>query len=375
MHVSTMQPKRKVAHLTSVHAPSDPRIAFRECGTLARAGYDVVLIAPGPVPDLPPGVRVHSLPLPANRFQRMTRTMWQVYRAARDERAQVYHFHDPELMFVGLALRMTGARVVFDVHEDIPLDIMSKEWITRALRGPISRATAFALRMLHRNYSAVVAATPSIAQNFDEKNTVIVCNYPTLEGFASLNGPLSAKPPSAIYVGNITELRGIYEMVRALESPEVGPDVRLTLVGRFEDEELERRVRSMEGWKRVDYLGWRAPSDIPNVLRDARAGMLLLRYTPSFVDSLPTKLYEYMGAGLPVIVAEFLQCSQLVREYNCGIVVDPSDTAAVARAMTHLIQNPAEAQAMGERGRTLVNERYQWNSEANKLTNLYAAIA
>src|SRR5438270_4071771 len=132
MQVSTMQSKRKVAHLTSVHAPSDPRIAFRECGTLAQAGYDVVLIAPGPGPDMPPGVRVRSLPLPANRFQRMTRTMWQVYQAAKDERAQVYHFHDPELMFVGLALRMTGARVVFDVHEDIPLDIMSKEWIPRA---------------------------------------------------------------------------------------------------------------------------------------------------------------------------------------------------------------------------------------------------
>ncbi|MBV9269723.1 MAG: glycosyltransferase, partial [Candidatus Eremiobacteraeota bacterium] len=113
----------------------------------------------------------------------------------------------------------------------------------------------------------------------------------------------------------------------------------------------------------------------PTVLRDARVGMLLLRHTPSFVDSLPTKLYEYMGAGLPVIVSEFLQCSELVRQYNCGIVVDPSDADAVARAMTYLIENPAEAQAMGERGRTLVNERYQWKSEANKLTSLYAAIA
>ena len=367
--------KPKVAHLTSVHAPSDPRIAFRECGTLAQAGYDVVLIAPGNVPDLPPGVRVRSVPLPRSRFERMTRTIWQVYRAAVDERADVYHFHDPELVFVGLALRMTGARVVFDVHEDIPLDIISKEWIPQPFRMPVSRVAALALRVLHRRYSAVVAATPSIARNFDEKNTVVVCNYPTLEGFTIVDGPLSLRPPAAVYAGNITELRGIFEMLDALASPEIGADVRLTLIGRFEDEELERRARAMKGWERVDYLGWCAPRDVPGVLSRARVGMLVLRYTPSFTESLPTKLYEYMGAGLPVIVSEFLQCSELVREHRCGIVVDPSDAGDVARAMTYLIDNPAEAQAMGERGRTLVNERYQWKSEATKLTTLYEAIA
>jgi glycosyltransferase involved in cell wall biosynthesis len=103
--------------------------------------------------------------------------------------------------------------------------------------------------------------------------------------------------------------------------------------------------------------------------------MLVLRQTASFTESMPTKLYQYMGAGLPVIVSDFLQCSELVREHRCGVVVDPSDVDAIARAMTYLIENPAEAQAMGERGRILVNERYQWKSEANKLTSLYAGIA
>jgi glycosyltransferase involved in cell wall biosynthesis len=270
---------------------------------------------------------------------------------------------------------MTGARIVFDVHEDIPLDIISKEWIPRPLRKPVSRMAAFALRMLHRRYSAIVAATPSIAPNFDEKNTVVVCNYPTLEGSSAANAPIALRPTSAVYAGNITELRGLYEMLEALESPEIGSHVRLTLIGKFENAELERRARAMKGWERVDYLGWCAPSDVPDVLTRARVGMLVLRYTPSFTESLPTKLYEYMGAGLPVIVSEFLQCSELVREHQFGIVVDPSDADALARAMTYLIENPAEAQAMGERGRTLVNERYQWKSEATKLTRLYATIA
>jgi glycosyltransferase involved in cell wall biosynthesis len=89
---------------------------------------------------------------------------------------------------------------------------------------------------------------------------------------------------------------------------------------------------------------------------------------------MPTKLYEYMGAGLPVIVSDFLRCSAIVREFDCGLVVDPFDVHAIARSITFLIEHPAEAQAMGERGRLLVNERYQWTNEAKKLTSLYAKI-
>ncbi|MGZ3547635.1 MAG: glycosyltransferase family 4 protein [Vulcanimicrobiaceae bacterium] len=354
--------------------PSDPRIAFRECGTLAQAGYDVVLIAAGSVKDLPQGVRLRSVPLPRGRFERMTRTIWQVYRAALDERADIYHFHDPELMFVGLALRLTGASVVFDVHEDIPLDIVCKAWIPRVLRGPISRASVLALRMLHHGYSAVVAATPSIARHFVDRNTVVVRNYPAMEELPKGGADFTQRPEAAVYLGYITELRGIAEMVGAMASPKLGERIRLSLAGVFESEELERDVRAMPGWRRVDFSGWCHRSEVQHLLGAARVGLLVLRPTASFADSLPTKLYEYMGAGLPVIVSDFLRCSALVREFDCGLVVDPYDIDAVARAITELVCDPARAQAMGERGRLLVSERYRWETEGSKLRELYAGL-
>lgn len=368
-----MEGNPKVVHLTSVHAPTDPRITFRECRTLAQARYTVVLVAPGAAQHMAEGVRVRSVPVPRNRAERLTRTIWQVFRASLDEKADVYHFHDPELMGVGLALRATGARVVFDVHEDVPLDIMSKQWIPRALRGGVSRAAALALRALHRFYSAVVVATPSIARHFTAGKTVVVQNCPALEHYEPQPAPYRTRPPAIVYAGNITELRGAFELVRAVEA--AGSGIRLTLAGRFESAELEERLRALPGWSSVDYVGWTSPDEIPGLLGKSRAGMLVLQDTPAFAESMPTKLYEYMAAGLPVIISNTLQCSEMVRTSACGIAVDPCDVDAIARAITFIIDHPAEAQAMGERGRTLVNERYQWKIEANKLTQLYATIA
>jgi glycosyltransferase involved in cell wall biosynthesis len=368
--------KQKVAHLTSVHVPSDTRICYRECATLAEAGYDVVLIAPGEPPALPPGVRFVGVPAPRNRFERMIRTVLSVYVAARHERADVYHFHDPELMGVGLLLRASGARVVFDVHEDIPQDLADKVWIPVPLRPPVSAASALVLRALQHWYSAVVTATPAIARRFRHSRTVVVCNYPRIEELpAGGESDFASRPRAAVYLGEITELRCIDEMLAALDTSAFAPDMRLLLAGRFEDAALERRIKGHRAWSRVEYLGFCPRSKVADVLASARAGMLLFRRAANHDEALPTKLFEYLGAGLPVIISDTLRCSDLVRQNDCGIVVNPSDPQAVARAMAFLIENPATAQAMGERGRRLVTERYQWKSEANKLTKLYAEIA
>jgi glycosyltransferase involved in cell wall biosynthesis len=368
--------KQKVAHLTSVHTPSDTRICYRECATLAQAGYDVVLVAPGSAPQLPPGVRFHGVPAPRNRLERMTRTVLSVYLAALRERADIYHFHDPELMGVGLLLRARGSRVVFDVHEDIPSDIVDKPWIPKPVRTPIAAFSALALRGLDRGYSAIVAATPAIARRFRHRRTVVVCNYPRIDELPiSEQRDFSQRPRAAVYLGSITELRCIDDILAALESPEFGDDMHVVLAGTFESERLERRVKSKPAWSRVDFRGFCPRSGVAAVLGCARAGLLLFRRAANHDEAMPTKLFEYLGAGLPVIISDTMRCSRIVKDYECGIVVDPSDPGGIARAMAYLIDNPLVAQEMGERGRRLVTDRYQWNSEAHKLTKLYAEIA
>lgn len=368
--------QQKVAHLTSVHRASDTRIAHRECRTLVEEGYDVVLIAPGSGKGLPVGVRFHRLDAPSNRLERMTRTVWQVFRAALCERADVYHFHDPELLGVGLALRLWGARVIFDVHEDLANDIADKNWIPRVLRPPIAAGVVALLRSVHSCFNAVVTATPGIAERLPAKNTVVIRNYPRIEELAlPCGGTFDQRPRKAVYLGSITELRGIIEMVQALSCPSMPSDVRLALAGDFESKSLEARVKAMPGWNRIDFAGWCDRAAVTRVLADARVGLLTLQPAKNFTDSLPVKLFEYMAAGLPVIISDTIKCSSIVREHECGLVVDPRDPEAIAGAIASLMDNPALAEAMGERGRRIALQRYQWASEALKLADLYAKIA
>lgn len=360
--------------MTSVHDPNDTRIAQKECATLASEGYDVVLVAPGQPERLPAGVRHHPVSRPQNRLQRFTRTIFDVYRAARQERADVYHFHDPELIGAGLVLRMQGARVVFDVHEDVPRDIETKPWLPAALRPIVSGVASIVLKAAERCFSAIVPATPTIASGFRHSKVVVVRNYPRLEDLVSeeQRRPFTERPMTALYLGSISVLRGVEQSVAAMADSRLPSDARLVLAGPFESDELRAQMTAITGWTRVDYLGTVARRTIPSLLASARMGLVLFQPAPNHDHAMPTKFFEYMAAGLPVVASRTLEAYRdIVTSHKCGILVDPTNVADIAGAMARLFSDPSEAAAMGARGREAVFGRYEWANEARNLLGLY----
>ena len=149
--------KNKVCILTSVHPPFDARIFHKEAKSLVKAGYDVTLID---------GVKIINLQKPRNRSERMTKTVWSAYRKAVQLDADIYHFHDPELMPLATALKIIGCKVIYDIHEDLPRQILSKEWLPVVLRKPIAGFMSGLDWLAAKVFDAIVPATPKIASRF-----------------------------------------------------------------------------------------------------------------------------------------------------------------------------------------------------------------
>jgi glycosyltransferase involved in cell wall biosynthesis len=209
--------RAKVIHLTSVHSPNDTRIFHKECKTLVAQGYQVTLIAPHTQNCTVDGVKIVAVKKHAGRLARMTSTLADVFAQALDQKADIYHFHDPELILVGFLLKLLGKRVIYDVHEDLPRQIAGKDWIPRWLRH-ITSWTAQVVEWLGGLcFDRVVAATPHIAARFPCRKTMVVQNFPILSEFGlNTRYDVERRNPLAVYTGGISVMRGIREMVQAI---------------------------------------------------------------------------------------------------------------------------------------------------------------
>jgi glycosyltransferase involved in cell wall biosynthesis len=364
----------RVAHLTSVHRLQDVRINLHECRTLADAGYAVTLVGPPSSGPLPAGVRYRTVQPGRGRLRRMTVGVARLFRSARATKASVYHLHDPELLPLAPLLRLGGSRVVYDAHEDLPRQIMSKDWIPRPVRPIIGALTDLMLPASTLAADAVVAATDDVGRTYRWNRVVTVRNYPRVDEFPTpAIRPFRDRPAVVTYVGGVSAARGIDLMVQAVALVR-DPEVRLRIAGAPEPDAYGDLLRATPGADRTDLLGWVERPAVAELLNDALAGLVVLPPAPQHAAGMPTKMFEYMAAGLPVIVADYPSWREVVEGAGAGIAVDPLDPSAIAAAIDRIVADRDEAEAMGRRGRAAVLERYNWVTQADALLGLYAQL-
>jgi glycosyltransferase involved in cell wall biosynthesis len=362
---------RIVCILTSVHSAFDVRIFHKEAKTLRENGYNILLLAQHHKEENVDGIHIIPLPVPHNRFERMTKTAWKLFRLTQKKRAEVYHFHDPELIPLGLLLKRQGKKVIYDIHEDVPKQILSKPYLPHLLRKPISMMLKTMEAISTPRFNCVVTATPSINERFLSlgANAVSVNNYPLADELYSSEKLWERREKAVCYIGGISGIRGAFEMVEAIEKTEC----KLLLAGDFETG-LEGKLKRMPGWQKVITLGYVGRDIVRATMARSWGGLLLYHPVPNHMSAQPNKLFEYMSAGIPVITSDFPLWKKIVEETECGICVNPFSTEQIANAIRWIIEHPIEAQAMGENGRQAVLRKYNWENESRKLLLLYKEV-
>jgi glycosyltransferase involved in cell wall biosynthesis len=371
----------KVCILSSVHPCFDVRIFQKQARSLAEAGYQVTVVAIADFEEkVVDGIRVLGLPQPTSRLLRPV-NWWRILRIALRERADIYHFHDPELLLpAGLIKALTRRPIVYDVHENYPQDILTKEWIPAPLRRLVSPLFRVFEDTAVRGMDGVVVVNRHLEGRFEGKATVArVANYSRLVNHGGsksqpAGGGTSARP-YFVYAGRVSDDRGLCECLRALESlGEAAEIVCAGRIGHVANGELRALLEHRQAERPLKYLGLLPYEAIPPLYKGALAGLLCFQPTPNNVLGTPNKLFEYMSAGIPVIASDFPFIREVVAEADCGLLVQADDIEQIASAMGQLLHQPQEAARMGENGLRAARERYNWQVEERKLLSLYETL-
>lgn len=361
----------KVAHLTNVHRRFDTRIFLKECVSAAQNKFDTFLIvADGLGDEESEGVKIIDVgKQPSNRLKRFVTTSRKIYKKALEIDCDIYHFHDPELLFVGYLLKRKGKIVIYDIHENVSEQILCKKYIpgkiTRLIFSKLYRSIE---TFFGRKLDAFVTVTEGVARHLNHKNIHVVRNVPILSIIDSIYPQKSKnKDFTIIYPGSITRNRGIFDLIEALYY--LKNKAVLHLYGNWYSEAFKEECENHPGWKYVSYMGVVSPKEVFIQIKKSDLGVHLVHDITNFEDSLPVKVYEFMACNIPCIVSDTKTHRELLGDYV--YYATPKNARDIAAKIEDIINNESERHNTIVSARKFVENDNSWEKEKNKLISLY----
>jgi glycosyltransferase involved in cell wall biosynthesis len=327
----------RLAICTSVHSSADARVVYREGRSLRRLGA------------------------PASRLRRFL-SGGRLLRTALADEPDMLLIHDPELLPWLATVSHPGLVTAYDAHEDYPAMVLDKTWIPKVLRRAVARMTDVTERTLSKGLSLVVVADPYLVERFQGRRTppVLVRNHAPLDLFDA-GPPAHERPHTVAYVGGITAVRGSAAMLEAFRlAREAVTDAEFVLVGPVQDS-------SVSGLPDGARMTGRLPYDRIGVhLVAARAGFAIWADTPKNRHNVPSKVFDYMAAGVPFLTSDFSNIREACGSRG-GLFFDPEDTRGMADALVRLLTDDAYADALQADALAAVRERYSFDEDGQRL--------
>ena len=368
---------KKICHVTSVHPEEDGRIFRRACISSAKAGYETFLVEQGETYEKD-GVHIVGIGKPekTGRLYRMTTFSKRAIKAAIEVDADLYQLHDPELLPYALKLKRRGKAVVFDSHEDYCEQLKNKTYLPKFVCKLISFAYA---KYSDRVFSKIDGLTypgnegePSV---FDGKCRIVSAtdNLPWLSELYDKYDPNVVREKNTVcYIGALDESRGITQMVEAAYDS----DCTLYLAGKFFSDSYKEQLQSKKEYECVNYLGVVDREQVLNLLQKCEIGLCILLDVGQYhkMKNLPTKVYEYMSMGVPVIINTSPYNNVINDELKFGICVNPTDRSDIKKAIVRLLSDQSLRVDLGNNGRKAIRERFSWDVAQHNLIDMYKQI-
>lgn len=363
----------KVCHFTSVHSAKDDRIFYKECCSLSKAQYDVTLVVAGAKDETCNGVSIVGVPVKKRgRLHRIVKVGMDVYKKALEIDADIYHFHDPELLLWALKLKRKGKIVIFDSHEFVGYQLLTKNYLPKIFRKCISSIYMMVESMVCNRLDAVIEVCTVNGEDYFKKvlkRKVFIRNVQIIDNIKIIESRIkTSKRFDVAHVGGLTEERGITNLAKAI----ILTEAKLSLAGTFSTKEYEHKIQDIAG-ERLDYRGQLSFEEVDSFLRECKIGTSTLLDVGQYawIDTPPSKIFDYMRAGIPVIMSNFQFLQKFNKKYQIGICIDPNSPKQIADAINYLLIHPDKARQMGENGKKAVLEEFNWKIEEKKLLKLY----
>jgi glycosyltransferase involved in cell wall biosynthesis len=356
------------------------RIYHRECLELAKAGYNVTLLAhPTEGEQYSQLVRVYSLgklPAPTYRlylFQRLIRNLKAFYKALMSN-ALIFHYHSPEFIPFALLLSIIKKQpIIFDCMEDFESYVLQRPGLPDWMRPMLSELTRGLLLIAAKHCQAVITSDAGMGQYFQKvaKKIVILRNFPSLVLFPDPKTLPIVKEYDLVFHGSLDEYINI---CLTIDDVLIGRGYLLhwCFIGEMPNrDDFIAILEKMHKKDRFDIKN-RVPHDhVAQEVLNAKIGIIPLPDLPKYHTNVAQKMFEYMALKIPIVMSDLPPCRSFVKHRESALLVPPDNINEYASAIISLLTDSALVNKLVENGRLLFENIYNWEKESKKLIELY----
>lgn len=356
----------------------DPRSFHKQGRSLQKKGYAVTLMSYFEKEETVDGVKFLKFTRPRRLLTRILLSNFNILIKAVKARADVYHFHDLDFVPFAILLKVISRKkVIYDVHEAHPEYMLLKPYIPDYLKTTVARMVHFTEQLGARFFDAIITNDNFVMHQFRHKCMDVIFNFPLLDFFNfSDNGiPYSKRKYDIIFIGSLPKWHFMPMLEAAQILKERGHLVKWLLLPTHDAPRSWMRSKLRE-LSLSDYftIADTVPfTSVPKFLYDARIGIITIPPYKKYLKNIPLKMFEYMGCGLPVIASDLPPSRQFVEGKDCAILVK-HEGAAYAEAIISLLEDTERAEQMGQNGKKLIYDKYNWNVEEKKLFRIYEEL-